>query len=61
MNSKFQIPTYNNASFDNFDSNNEEMNCTLIDSMIHYFLDVSKIMDYKNTIYSIAPNQNFHL
>jgi hypothetical protein len=28
--------------------------------MIHNFLDASKIMDYKNTIYSIAPNQNFH-
>jgi len=28
--------------------------------MIHKFLDVPKIMDYENTIYSIAPNQNFH-
>ncbi len=25
MNSESQIPTYNNASFDNFDSNNEKI------------------------------------
>jgi len=35
MNSESQIPIYNNASFDNFDSDNEEIHCTLIDSMIH--------------------------
>jgi hypothetical protein len=30
--------------------------------MIHNFLDVQKIMDYENTIYSIAPSQkNYHL
>jgi len=29
-------------------------------SMIHNILDVSKITDYKNTIYYIAPSQNFH-
>jgi hypothetical protein len=28
--------------------------------MIHDFLNVPKIMDYENTIYSIAPSQNFH-
>ncbi len=28
--------------------------------MIHNFLNAPKIMDYENTIYSIAPNQNFH-
>jgi hypothetical protein len=28
--------------------------------MIHNFLDASKIMDYKNTIYYIASNQNSH-
>jgi hypothetical protein len=28
--------------------------------MIHNFLDGPKIIDYKNTIYSIAPSQNFH-
>ncbi len=27
--------------------------------MIHNFLDAPKIMDYENTIYSIAPSQNF--
>jgi hypothetical protein len=31
-----------------------------IDSMIHNFLNVKKIMDYENTIYSIASSQNFH-
>jgi hypothetical protein len=29
--------------------------------MIHNFLDALKIMDYENIIYSIGPNQNFHL
>jgi hypothetical protein len=29
--------------------------------MIDNFLDVPKIMDYENIIFSIAPNQNFHL
>jgi hypothetical protein len=59
--SKFQIPTYNNATSDNSDFNNEKIHCTPIDSMIHNFLDVPKIMDYENTIYFIAPSQGFHL
>jgi hypothetical protein len=29
--------------------------------MIHNFLNVPKIMDYENTIYSIAPSQENHL
>jgi len=45
MNLEYQIPTYNNASFDNFDFDNEEIHCTPIDSMINNFLDVPKIMD----------------
>jgi hypothetical protein len=45
MNLEYQIPTYNNASFDNFDFDNEEIHCTSIDSMINHFLDVPKIMD----------------
>jgi hypothetical protein len=61
MNSKSQIPIYNNASFDNFNSNNEEIHCTPTNSMIHNFLDAPKIMDYENTIYFIAPSQNFDL
>jgi hypothetical protein len=61
MNSKFQILTYNNASFDNSNSNNEIIHCTPIDSMINNFLDAPNIMDYENTIYSIAPSQDFHL
>jgi len=28
--------------------------------MIHNFLDVPKIMNYENTIYFVAPSQNFH-
>jgi hypothetical protein len=60
MNLEFQILTYNNASFNNYDSNNEKIHCTPIISMIHIFLDVPKTMDYENTIYFIAPSQNFH-
>jgi hypothetical protein len=60
MNSEFQLLTYNNASSYNFDSNNEEIHCTLIDSMIHNFFDAPKIMDYENIIYYIAQSQNFH-
>jgi hypothetical protein len=59
MNSNFQMPTHNNASFVNtFD--NEKIDCTSTYSMIHKFLDTLKIMDYENTIYYITPNQNFH-
>jgi len=36
-NLKYQILFYNNAWFDNFDSNNEEIHCTPIDSMIQKF------------------------
>jgi hypothetical protein len=39
---KFQIPIYNNASFDNFDFNNEETHCTPTNSMMHNFLNVPK-------------------
>jgi hypothetical protein len=60
MNSNFQIPTYNNASFDNYDSNNEKIHCPPTNSIIHYFLIVPKIMDYENAIYSIVLIQNFH-
>ncbi len=55
MNSKSQILIYNNAS-----SDNEEIHYTPIDSMIHNFLNVPKIMNYENIIYSIASNQKFH-
>jgi hypothetical protein len=48
---------YNNASFDHSNSNNEKIQYTPIDSIIHILLDVSKIMDYENFI---APSQNFH-
>jgi hypothetical protein len=61
MNSKFQIPTYNNTSSDNSHRDNEKIHCTLIDSMIHDFLDAKKIMDYENIIFYIFPSQNFHL
>jgi hypothetical protein len=61
MNSKSQIPTYNNASSDNFDSNNENIHRTPINSTIHNFLNAPKIMNYEIIIYLIAPSQNFHL
>jgi hypothetical protein len=60
MNSESQIPTYNNASFDNFDFDNEEINYTPTNSIIHNFLNVPKIIDYENITYSIAPSQDFH-
>jgi len=59
MNSKSQILTYNNISFDNFDFDNEKIHCTPTKSMIHEFLNAQKIMDYENIIYYIAPSQNF--
>ncbi len=34
--------------------------CAPIDSMTHNFLHASKINDYENIIYSIAPSQDFH-
>jgi hypothetical protein len=60
MNSNFLIPTCNNASFDNYDSNNEKIHYTLTYSMIHDFLNDPKTMDYENIIYCIAPSQYFH-
>jgi predicted Zn-dependent protease with MMP-like domain len=54
MNLESQILIYNNATFDNFDSNNEKIHCTLTSSMIHNILDAPKIMDYK-IIYIILP------
>jgi len=57
---KISILIYNNASSNNFDSNNKKIHYTPTDSMIHNFLDAPKIMDYENTIYSIAPSQKFH-
>jgi len=59
MNSESQISTYNNASFDNFDSDNEKIHCTSTYSMTHNFLNAPKVMDSKNTISFFAPNQNF--
>ncbi len=44
INSKYQIPTYDNASFDNY---NSKIHCTLMDSMIDFFLNALKIMDYE--------------
>jgi hypothetical protein len=60
MNSKYQILTYNNASSDNSDFDNEKIHYTPTNSMIRNFLDAPKIMDYENIIYFITPNQNFH-
>jgi hypothetical protein len=60
INSEFQIFICNNASFDNFDFDNEEIYCTPTDSMIHNFLNAPKIMDYENTTYFITSSQDFH-
>jgi hypothetical protein len=37
INSKYQIPTYDNASFDNSNPNNEKIHYTPMDSTIDYF------------------------
>ncbi len=54
MNSKSQIPIYNNASSNNSDSDNEEIHCTSTNSMIHNFLDAPKIMNYE-ILYILLP------
>jgi hypothetical protein len=56
-----QICNSSDASFDNLDFNNEKFHCTPIKLMIHNFLEPPKIIAYENIIYSIAPNQHFHL
>jgi hypothetical protein len=55
INSKSQIPIYNNGSSDNFNSDNEEICCTPTYSMIHNFLDIPKIMDYENNMFLYCP------
>jgi hypothetical protein len=52
--------SYLYASSDNSNYDNEKIHCTSTNSMITNFLDAWKIMDYENTIYSIAPSQDFH-
>ncbi len=44
MNSNFQIPTYNNALYDNSNYDNEEIHCTPTYSMLYNFLDAPKMM-----------------
>jgi len=61
MDSQSQILNFNDASYDNSNIDSEELYYTPIDSMIHNFLEASKILDYKNTTYFIAPSQHFHL
>jgi hypothetical protein len=61
MDSESQVFNFNDASFDNSDFDSEELQCTPTNLTIHNFLDVPKIMDYENNIYSIAPSQHFHL
>jgi hypothetical protein len=60
INSESQISTYNNASSNNSNYDNEEIHCTPTNSMIHNFLDAPKIVDCENTIYCIPPSQDFH-
>jgi hypothetical protein len=44
MNSKSQILIYDNASSDNFDFDHKKIHYIPIDSIIHYFFNVPKIM-----------------
>jgi hypothetical protein len=55
-----QILKSSDASFENSNSNNEKLHCTPKDLMIHNLLEVPKLIDYENIIYSIAPSQHFH-
>jgi hypothetical protein len=54
INSESQIPIYNNASSDNFNSNNEKIHCTPTNSMIHNCLNVLKIWIMK-IVYILLP------
>jgi hypothetical protein len=38
----------------------EEIKNIQTDTMIHNFLNASKISDYENTVYSVAPGQDYH-
>jgi hypothetical protein len=50
-----QTNDQNISSFDNSNSKNENrVTCAPIDSMIHNFLNASKIDDFENVIYSIV-------
>jgi hypothetical protein len=52
-----QTNDQNISSFDDFDFENEDhVTCAPINSMIHNFLDASKINDYENIIYYIVPS-----
>jgi hypothetical protein len=59
INLNFETQNHDNSSFDNSNFESEENNYTPINSMIHIFLEFSKIMDYENTIYYIAPGKHF--
>jgi hypothetical protein len=61
MNLKNQIPIYDNASSDNFDSNNIKIHCTPTNSMIHKFLNVPKRMNYENTTFLLPQVKTFTL
>jgi hypothetical protein len=61
MDLESQVLNFSDASFDNFDFDNEELYCTPTNLTIHNFLDIPKRMDYENNICSIAPSQHFHL
>ncbi len=50
MNSKFQIPIYNNASYDNSNFDNEKIHFYTNRFNDTYFKNSPKIMDYENII-----------
>jgi hypothetical protein len=60
MDSKSNFFNYNDASFNNFDFNSEEIDYTPIISIIHNFFKAPKIINYDNTIDFIAQSQLFH-
>jgi hypothetical protein len=56
MNSEFQIFNDGVASSNSSNFDSEYIYYASIDSMIHNFWDTSKIKDFDNIIYSIAPS-----
>jgi len=57
MDLKSQIFNYNDASFDNFDSDSEKLHYTPTNSMIHNFSEIPKLMDYE-ILYILLPKIN---
>jgi hypothetical protein len=54
-------PNYDNSFSNKSNFKSKGKHYTPINSMIHNFLDVPKIMNHEKIIYFISSSQNFHL